>query len=193
MKKGSGFVSVFFKIFFFIIIATILAPWIIPSFGHSPFSGPKGTIYVHDESSEEHYIAQFKASNRLCVYHYLDDNEDRPSISGVKTEFRCEGTFYNPLLGRIHTNPDPTILLWKNYAVFSDGEKQRAAVKLTTVDNYVAFATDDAAITGYYYDDISIGDDFLVLSGQKFTIPEGQDKEFAELVIEWFDTYAQEV
>ena len=158
----------------------------------SPFAGPKGNIYVHDEDNQ-HYIAQFKATHQLCIYHYIDPTDDLPSIAGVKTEYRCEGAYYNPLIGPIHVNPDPGILFWKNFAFFKDGEKKRAAIKVTSVDNYVAFATDDAAVIGTFYDDISIGEDFIILSGQKFVIPEGVDLKFAEQVIEWFDTYAQPV
>ncbi len=193
MKKGSSLAGIVGKAIVGIIVLALFAPWIIPSFAHSPFAGPKETIFIRDDDNGEHYIAQFKTTHQLCIYHYIDETEEMPTIAGVKTVYRCEGAFYNPLIGPVHTHPKPGILLWKNFAVFAEGEKQRAAVKIKSEENYVAYATDEAAVTGTFYDDISIGENYIILSGQKFMTAKGEDKIFAERVIEWFDSYAQEV
>ena len=113
MKKKLSIVDIIVRIIGAGIVIFLVAAWVLPSIGHFPFKGPVNTVYTKDDGNE-HYIAIFTSSNSLSIYHYLDETDDFKSIAGVKTVFECTGSFYNPFIGPLHLNPDPSILIWHN-------------------------------------------------------------------------------
>ena len=179
------------KIVVGIAILFILSPWIIPAIAHAPFKGPTGKIYIRDDENGDHYISLFSDSYQLYLYRYIDPTEEFPLIAGVKTIFDYSGSFYNPLIPPLYTHPEPGILIWKNYAVLKKGEKQRASVTLTVNSNYGVYVSSDAALKGKYYDDITISDDYIVLSGQIFSLPDETNADIANSVISYFDVNAE--
>lgn len=191
MKKG---VSVIGKLLLAIVIIILAAPWIDSELLHIrvAFHPPQGNIYVMEDNTGS-YAITFPDDDHMYLYYYAEVKPfEVPSIAGIKMEYRCGG--YGSLgIGRVHFNPNPSLLLWRNYEIYEQGEERISfnllLEKAKVIDYTLTGSLDRETIQTT---ELSVFSDYIVFAGEKYTLIDDEN-DVIDYKLLRFDKYGTEI